>query len=352
MIKLGSSAPAPRRRRVWAAVIAMLLATTAGSKTARANETDQFLTWGVELADGSEQLNLFVNQEFERALVRIGRRGADRPCVKVPGRLYKRAFSSLLSSRLRRFIETSDIEWYPRRDVTYWEYRAQSVFRHSVFSFFLPMARTVRIGEVYLGVDKLAHMFGIGRRYYVHYRGLRRRGLSSEEAQRKTAVWGLKMERFFLGGYAEGIISHADLEANFQGLRLAREMCEGDDPYLARDAGGWRLTRPIDLRDYVNPGFDESYNSNHYFPFQWRVVQPILVEKYCPRYADREVQRRLARYREIDTGSLSREVIAEQYERLGRKSPRRFTLDYLCTDDSAKSARAGPGERSPEKGPR
>ncbi len=348
MVKLGrpATAPASCRRLVWLAVAATLVAMTAGPRSAPASETDQFLVWGVELADGSEQLNLFVNQEFERALERLGG-GGQRPCHQVPGRLYRRAFSSLFSSRLRRFIERSDIEWYPRRDVSYWDYRAQSVFRRSVFSFFIPMARTVRIGDVYLGVDKLAHMFGIGRRYHVRYQRLRRNGRMPEEAQRETIVWGFNMELYFLGGYAEGIVSHADLEANFQGLRLARDMCEGEDPFLVRDGAGWRFARPIDLRDYVNPGFDESYNSNHYFDFQWRVVQPILVEEYCPRYASEEVQRRLARYREIDAGSLSRKVLADYYRQQGRKSPERFALDHLCTEGQ-QSAQAG--AESPRSG--
>ncbi len=344
MIMLG------RRPKWLVAIVATVVVATAWPELASAAETDQFLTWGVELADGSEQLNLFVNREFEHALARLNRNRGELPCEKVPGRLYKRAFSSLLSSRLRRFIEKSDIESYPR--LSHWEYRARSVFRHSAFSFFLPMDRTVRIGEVYLGVDKLAHMFGIGRRYYVRYQRLRRGGLGSEEARRKTIVWGLARERFFLGGYSEGIVSHADLEANFQGLRLAQAMCAGDDPYLVRGDAGWRFIRPVDLRDYVNPGLDESYNSNHYFKFQWWVVRPILLEEYCPRYASEEVQRRLARYREIDPGSFSREVIAQRYEQQGHKSPRLFTLDHLCSDEQGRSADTEPStpQQTLEKG--
>ncbi len=335
------AAPVAGRRQAWlAAVAATLVVATAVPGTASAAETDQFLAWGVELADSSQQLNFFVNREFERVLARLGARGARRPCEKIPGRLYRRAFSSLFSSRLRSFIKTSDVESYPHREVSQWDYRARSVFRHSVFSFFLPMDRTVRIGDVYLGVDKLAHVFGIGRRYHARYQKLRRRGLSPDEAQRNTVIWGLKMERFWLGGYTEGIVSHADLEANFQGLLLARAMCEGDDPYLARDDGGWRLTRPIDLRDYVNPAFDESYNHNVYFAYQWRVVEPVLRREHCPRYGTEEVQRRLARYREIDPGSLSREIIARQYERYGRRSPERFALDNLCAGGQERSAQA------------
>ncbi len=341
MIKLGRPAATPVscRQPAWLAVVAALVvATTAGPKSVSAAETDQFLVWGVEIADGSEELNFFVNREFERVLTRLD---GERPCEKVPGRLFRRVFPSLMSSRLVRFIETSDIDFYPRREVSQWEYRSRSVFRRSVFSFFLPMARTVRVGEVYLGVDKLAHMFGIGRRYYVRYQRLLRRGLTPEEAQRETIVWGINREFYFLGGYTEGIVSHADLEANFQGLSLAREMCEGEDPYLVRGDGGWRLSRPIDLRGYVNPGFDESYNSNHYFDFQWRLVRPILVAEHCPRYASEQVQRRLAKYRAIDPGSLSREVIAGHYQQRGRPPMQRFAVDRLCAGETERSVLAG-----------
>ncbi len=327
--------------RWWVAIIATVVATTTWTQALAASETDQFLTWDVELADASEQINLFVNQEFEHALARLNRAGRVSPCEEVPGRLYRRVFSSMVSSRLRRYIVTSEIEWYPQRGVSRWEYRAQSVFRHSAFSVFLPMARTVRVGEVYLGIDKLAHLFGIGRRYHGHYQRLLRRGLSPEEAQRRAILWGYKVERRILGGFTEGILSLADLEANFQGLRLAREMCESEDSYLVHGEAGWRLARPIDLRDYVNPGFDESYNGNQYFSYQWRVVKPILLAEYCSRFANEQVQARLARYREIDTGSVAREIIARHYESMGHKSPRLFAIDHLCAFE-----RLGDGRRS------
>ena len=319
----------PRGRRLIGA--AALAWVAAGPGAAAASETDQFLTWGVELADSAEPLNHFVNHEFEVVLARLGRRGRLPPCEAVPGRLYRRVFSSIYWSRLRRFVQQQpEVEWYPRRGVTYWQYRSQSVFRKPVFPVLMPMARTLRVGDVYLGVDKLAHVFGEGRRYHASYQRARRRGLSAEEALRRTVVRGLHKERILFGGLVDGIVSHGDLEANYQGLRLAREMCEGPDPYLVRADGGWRLSRPIDLRDYVNPGFDESYNSNQYLAFRWRVVEPVLLAEYCPQLANERVKRRLARYREIDSESFSRRVIAEQYELKGYRSPRAFDLETVC----------------------
>ncbi len=320
--------------------VAAAVAAAAGASRAAASETDQYLAWGVELSDSAEALNRFVNRELEAALARINRRGRELPCEAIPNRLYRRVFASIYSSKLRRFIRKNgdQVDGYPQRGVSYWQYRARSVFRRPVFPVFMPMARTIRIGDVYLGVDKLAHVFGFGRRYHARYQRARRRGLSVEEAQRKVILWGLEMERYFVGGLVDGIVSHADLEGNYQGLRLAREMCEGEDPYLERTPAGWRLSRPVDLRDVVNPGFDESYNNNHFLRYRWRVVEPILRAEYCPRLATEAVQERLARYREIDAESFSRRVIAEEYERAERRPQHHFSLENVCARGPASAA--------------
>ena len=47
----------------------------------------------------------------------------------------------------------------------------------------------------------------------------------------------------------------------------------------------------------------------------------------------------MARYRAIDPGSLSREVIARHYRQRGLKSPERFALDRLCAGGGERSAR-------------
>lgn len=320
------------------------VATGAAWRPASASETDQYLAWGVELTDSAGPLNRFLNEEFEHALARLSRKGKEHPCPEVANRLYNHVFASLVSSRLRRFIQDNpDLELFPGPEVSYWRYREQSVLRRKAFPVFLPMARTIRIGEVYLGIDKLAHFFGIGRRYHLRYQRHRRHGRSPEEAERRTILWGLAVERTFVGGLVDGIVSHADLEANYQGLRLAREMCEGEDPYLARSGDGWRLARPIDLTVYVNPGFDESYNNN-VFTYRWRLVKPILRAEYCPRLEQEEVRQRLSRYREIDPGSFSRQVIAEDY-RGRRRSQKDHALETVCAAGRSPAADLPPTAR-------
>ena len=109
-----------------------------------------------------------------------------------------------------------------------------------------------------------------------------------------------------MGGLVDGIFSHGDLEANFQGMQLARQFCEGNEPLLELDDGRWRRVRSFEIRQFVNPGFDESYNNSFYSRSRWKRVKPILVDEYCDPYWSDAVQSRLSRYRETDSPSLSR----------------------------------------------
>ena len=66
------------------------------------------------------------------------------------------------------------------------------------------------------------------------------------------------------------------------------------------------------------------------------MVKPILIEEYCPRLASEAVQRRLARYREIDRDNPSRRIIAEYYGQQGRRKPQwSFALENMCAGRQA-----------------
>ncbi|MEE8137807.1 MAG: hypothetical protein V3T81_02885 [Thermoanaerobaculia bacterium] len=321
------------------ACVARVLALCAlvGSPIA-AFETDQYLAWEQELEDSTDRVNGFVNDETVNVLERINRSGRpDLTCEEIPFRIYHRFFGSLLRSRIRHFLATDpEIDRFPDRKVGYFGYIKRSVFRKPAFPFFLPMARTLRIDGINLGADKLGHLFGFGRRYYARYRRLRRRGLSEQEAMRRVVLWGYRMERIAVGGLVDGVVSHADLEANFQGLRLARNLCEAEPPHLVRGDQGWRLERPIDLRDYVNPRFDETYNQNRFTRLRWMRVKPILEKEYCRKYRTAAVQGLMSRYRARDRPSFASAVIAEHTAKRGYDLRRRAqSLEVLCATDRA-----------------
>lgn len=150
---------------------------------------------------------------------------------------YEYLFQGLHSSRVRAWANTSpEVDRFPGKSVSFFEYQRMSIFRDlTAFPFILPMARTVRIGDVYLGVDKIGHFFGFGRRYFQRYLRHRAEGMDGEAAMREVVRWGAVIESSFVGGLVDGIFSHADLEANFQGMLMAIDCCQGERAYFARE---------------------------------------------------------------------------------------------------------------------
>ena len=303
-------------------------------------ETDQYLTWGQTLEDSAGPVNEFVNARFAAALARVNRGAPERlACEDLPLRLYRSLFQSTLrrfvcpwcSSRIRRFMESDPaVDRFPPAEVSRGRYKHMSVYRDPAFPFILPLASTVRVGDVYFGADKPGHLFGFGGRYYQRYRKARRRGAEPEEAMRRAVRWGLTLERSLVGGIVDGIFSHGDLEANFQGLLLARDLCEADPPHLVLGESGWRLARPVDMRRYITPFLDESYNNSHFSRQRWRHIRRILETEYCPLYGTAELQGRWERYARWPQSNLSREMIAAHFAARGKDRQRRHSVEAIC----------------------
>ena len=90
------------------------------------------------------------------------------------------------------------------------------------------------------------------------------------------------------------------------------------------------MERSVDLRDYITPGFDESYNNNLYSPYRWEKVHGILERDYCPIYMSDSVQSLHARYRRIDRPNYSTEVIHEFMEARGQTPQREHSMSEVC----------------------
>ena len=300
--------------------------------TAQAFETDQYLVWGRELEDSAEILNEYINDSIETYLSRLNRRKPERvSCQEIPPRIYQYLFRGLYSSQLLQFLKSHpEVDRWPDREVGYLQYLGDSLYRKPTFPFYLPLSRTIRLGDVYMGTDKLGHLFGFGRRYYLRYHRAREDGRTEQEAMSNVILWGLRLEKTLVGGITDGVFSHADLEANFQGLRLARNMCEGESPHLALADGTWRLARAVDLRDYVNPGFDETYNTSQYPWFRWGLVKPILIQEYCAIWQSPAIQERMAHYRTLDEGSFSRQVVEQYFRNQGKNLQAEQSLEAIC----------------------
>lgn len=318
---------------IWASrdslrALALALLCLAVPVSGAAFETDQYLALEAEVADSAEVINSYLNQELEGFLERSP--VARLECTEIAPRFYRYLFRGLMASRLQKFLKTDPaVDRFPD-GLKYGEHLERSVYRKPWFPFFLPLSPTIRVGEVRFGLDKFGHFFGFGRRYHRHYQRLRSRGVSSEEALRRVIRNGLRQERFFVGGWADGVFSYGDLEANYQGFLLARHFCEGAEPVLERIGALWRVRREIDIRDYVTPGYDESYNNNHYPAPRWKRVRPILVSEYCDRYFSPAVQARWMRYRKLERPNPSKRLISEYFEQKGTNLQQAQSMDSIC----------------------
>ncbi|MBI4558388.1 MAG: hypothetical protein HY706_12475 [Candidatus Hydrogenedentes bacterium] len=284
-----------------------------------AAETDQYLSWGVELKDSSAAINRFLNSEVQAYLEKVSARETKpRTREELVNNLYLYLFRGIHSSRLRNWLHhSSEVERYPDRSVPWFRYQQESVYWAPSFPYILPMSRTIRVGDVYCGIDKFSHFFGFGRRFFLHYHRLRAQGLEHEAAMERMIRAGIAWENGVVGKLVDGIFSHADLEAVFQGFRLAYDLCDEGKAYLARDGEEWTLARPINILEYVTPDFDESYNPCHYWALRKRFALPLLKEKYGPRIKDPAVQARFARYREY-TPSFSKRTIEKYFDAKGK----------------------------------
>lgn len=263
-------------RAVWGTTLVI------GSWRASAGETDQYLTWQVSLADSSSALNRYLDQEVRAYVEKENTRGRSAETVEaLTIGLYLHLFEGLYASRIRNWLKNApEVDRYPSNDYSDWEYQQMSIFRKPAFPFVLPMAQTVRVGEIYIGIDKIGHMFGFGRRYYQRYLRALAEGRSHDEAVEQVIHWGIQHERSVVGKLVDGIFSKGDVEANYQGFRLALAFSTGSAPFFYRDKDVWCYRGGLDVRDYVTPEMDESYNPNEYASWRRSRVEPIVSAEY------------------------------------------------------------------------
>ena len=320
--------------RGWVVVVGLSLWIVALGGRAYSAETDQFMSWGMELEDCSAAFNRHFNEEVRSFIDRMNER-IPQPATReeMTIRLYHHLFPMLLSSRIRKWVsESPEVDRFPDASMSTREYRRESIFQRPVFPYILPMFRTIRVGDVYFGIDKVGHFFGFGRRYYQRYLRLVESGVSQEEAEERVVLWGIGGEMVYVGKVVDGVFSHGDLEANYQGFRLARDFCEGDDPFLLKEGNVYSLTRDIDIRDYITPEYDESYNVPVFSKIRQRRVSDILQEKYSEAYFSTSVQARFARYRELGEPSYGKRLVDAHLASKGIDPKKLFPLQVMFAD--------------------
>jgi len=265
----------------------------------RAGEVDNYLAWEKDIPDHYILFNQFLNNRIRHTLEKINLgidSGREYPslynkCENVSMEIIKKLgtnYLGLAALNAEFEIWAQDnhlIDSYPVNSTTNDEMRKISLYGPSPSfkeSFFLSIDRVVNVGGVYFGTDKLSHFTGSGYLYYGNYLKAKKQGRSQIDSIKYAVKKGYKMECGIIGIQSTGVFSYADLEANFQGMLMSIDMCEGEYPYLYSEGGKWFVTQQIDFRNYVNPYWDESFNNSSYTPKRVKkMLQMIKKNGYC-----------------------------------------------------------------------
>jgi hypothetical protein len=333
-------------RRAGAAALAAL----ALAAPVRALETDQYYAWRRPLADSSEALNAKINFEIDEAmrLVNGDDAGRSATCRDALSAVHDR-FTLFIFQKIELWAQrTSVLSRIPVDQTEEFDYRKNWIYGQIAWYDLgrtVPPSPTIEVAGVRFGTDKISHFFSEGHYYLDWYEGARKRGMSHDDAVDFAVRRGIAIETTVLGGVISGVISPADLEANYQGLDWYIDLCEGEQPLLTRGETGWRLREPFDLRPYVSPEWDESYLPNVVLAGRWVHVKPE-IERHCAELSDPVVQARREAYAARDQYTYT-EAVLDQMVRDGKlENPANYGIERLCAAVHPVAAGVGAGPPS------
>jgi hypothetical protein len=181
-----------------------------------------------------------------------------------------------------------------------------------------------------MGTDKLGHFVTVGLAYYKKYLQAKFFGFSKENAIKLAIKRGIFSEKTYYGSIISGVFSYADLEANYQGLKFAIDMCEGENPLLVQDSKGkWSQRKPFDITPYLTPKLDESYYPSAYIKKRWKQVAPKVMA-YCEKRFSPKKLARFDYYKSIDEDTKSSIYLDEKIKKGKILDNNKFDLDNIC----------------------
>lgn len=275
----------------------ILVMAMAATFSANALETDQFLATRAVLKDSSDVLNRYFNQQIEKAVNDANEGKLEKiKCQEVASNVMNNLVGAKYFgiSKISKFARTNpEIEKFPDMSVSDKDYFRMTFYENSdIFMKFADLARTINVDGIYMGTDKLGHFSLIGRNYYHNYLTFKKKGQKQEEAMRNAILKGFATERGILGYAIGGVLSFGDLEANYQGMKFAVEVCEGENPYVKFENGKFKKVRDFETKNYFSPRMDESFHFSFWRPGLYKRIQPKLAQSYCeikndPMYIER-----------------------------------------------------------------
>jgi hypothetical protein len=309
------------------------------STSVSALETDQYMVWEKPLNDISAYLNGFINKRTWSVLNTVNQLPTQQRKRLNCEAIHKMVLASynknkgldFISEIERRIYDDPTLSRYPPITASKLAIIKQSIYKKSQLFKLKMFGINIKVNGIYLGVDKIDHVLRTGYLYFKAYQRYRNKGHSEKQALIAAIKKGIIQEKTYFGYWVSGVFSYADLEANYQGLRFHRDFCGNQNPYLNRtDKGTWHLSQAIDIREYINPWFDESYNNSAYLGLRFNSVYPEL-KKYCPFQNSAWLQRRNDYYQQWqDKESFSVRYL-QHLVTLGQlDNPKQYSLNAIC----------------------
>jgi len=269
-----------------------------------AAEVDSF-TGRHALNDSGQFLDQVVNVWMEEAIIEANKpsllslfstappQGCDE--AQLMGFLQDR-FAGYLVGQLESFANESTAVDSISTAFTNSIYRDFDFIESPTVSLTERLAVLLRIGDVYVGSDKLGHFFTEGYGYYERY---------VAEGGQSALQHGELTESTLYGELTTGVFSFADLAANLNGLRFWNSILAKNpdpiqstkpiSPYIGCRDGKWYRRRPFHWGDYIDLLWDEAINCNAYrnevlFNKVNRRIAQASDGKQCPLHGIDEQQ--------------------------------------------------------------
>ncbi|MDC0254312.1 hypothetical protein OAK75_05395 [Bacteriovoracales bacterium] len=306
------------------------------------SETDQLFALNKYIEDSTGPINEIINQNLVRAVEKANRKNYS--CYKLTKNFAKEVGSGKKSLRDMPIRKNNSIDQIPRqssnRELFYEDSIYYGLKRWDIGigdnRFLSP---TLEVNGVRLGADKISHITFIGLNYYKTFSFFLRRykkKFSKDKALRKALEkainFGVFQESTITGKsrFVSGLFSFADMEANYQGLRLFHNICGSENPYVNNINGQWYLQKKVDITPYITPELDETYYPNYFRESFWKKVKTNMLN-YCNESSFKALAARKRYYSTFKKKSFSYYFLKEKIRKGKLKDPSRFTLENVCS---------------------
>ena len=313
-------------------VLGLLLTTN----ISYALETDQFLASFHVIKDSSSVINNYFFKNINQALDSANsKRPENIKCTQLADDVLSNLVGKFSISKVSQFAKFSpDVDKFPDNSISDREYFKMTFYENSdILMKMAPLARTINLNGVYLGTDKLGHFSLLGRHYYRKYLKNIKNGMDQKSAETDAIVHGFNTEKGVLGYGLGGVLSYADLEANYEGFKFAKDMCEGEKPYFVFEKNRWELNKnaQFDIKNYFNPRMDESYNFSFWRPFLYKRIAEKLKKEYCEVRTTSMFQDRMAFYASLKlTENTNDKLIAKNLRSMEKFDRKMEDLNSSC----------------------